>query len=367
MHHESFMHEALKEGEKARYLAPPNPWVGCVLVKEGIIVGKGHTQIPGQAHAEIKALAEAGSKAKGAVLYSTLEPCCHYGRTPPCVDALIRAGISEVYAAIEDPDALVNGAGIAALRHAGIKVSLGICRKEAERQLEPYLYHRKTGMPFTWIKSAVSMDGRSAAEDGSSQWITCLEARKDSHILRAQSQAILIGSGTALKDSPSLTVRTAVPFSFQPPLRILLDSRGRVPAEGPLFDTSLAPTLVITSDMTSSIRISEWRKKEAEVEVLSSNPSGLDLLQVWKYLGRRSILQLLVEGGPTLQTACLASALCNHLTLYIGPKLLGKEGLPSFLESFKTIQEALSFRLIESRVLENTIRADYSNTQHPLV
>ncbi len=357
--HLHFMQQALLLGERARLHAPPNPWVGCVIVKEGQIIGQGYTQPPGQAHAEICALEQAQERAKGATLYVTLEPCAHSGRTPPCTQALIEAGIHEVYFGVHDPDPRVKGKGASQLQQAGIRVFSGICQEEIQRSLASYLYQRKKKLPYTILKAAISLDGRTAAADHTSQWITCSQAREDVHLLRAASQAILIGAGTALKDRPRLTVRHPSYSVAHQPLRILLDAKGRVPASGPLFDQSLAPTLVITTSQSPENRQREWQSAGAEVVLVSCSSKGVDLDETWHLLGKRSILQVLVEGGATLHTALLETSLVNRLLIYIGPLLLGPLGCPLYQKNLSTLQQAQRLSLQDVKRTGDSVRLDY--------
>ncbi|MCE2982229.1 MAG: bifunctional diaminohydroxyphosphoribosylaminopyrimidine deaminase/5-amino-6-(5-phosphoribosylamino)uracil reductase RibD [Parachlamydia sp.] len=360
MDHSDYMQMALALGEKARLHAPPNPWVGCVIVKNARIGGQGFSHPPGQAHAEVNALREAGGEAKGATLYATLEPCSHYGRTPPCVNAIIEAGIREVYIAVRDPDPRVSGKGVAALEKAGIRVIQGICEEDAQKTLRPYFHHRQTGYPFTIVKMASSLDGRAAAADGTSQWITGAEAREDVQCERAYSQAILIGSGTALADRPQLTVRHPAIQLPAPPLRVLLDTRGRVPAAGPLFDTALAPTLVITACAPEE-RKAEWERQGAEVATLPTDSTGhISLKKAWELLGSKGVLQVFVEGGPFLQTSLIKEGIVNTLLLYVGPLLIGEKGKPIYMEHIPTLKDALHFNLSTIKKLGNTVRLDYS-------
>src|SRR4051794_35853104 len=243
---EQLMAQAAQLAERVRRRTPPNPWVGAVVVADGTIVGRGATEPPGQRHAEIVALDEAAGAARGAILYTTLEPCSHHGRTGPCVDAILAAGVARVVVAVEDPDLEVAGQGIARLRAGGVPVDVGVGSARVLDHLAPYLHHRRTGRAFCLVKTALTVDGRTAAADGSSQWITGPAARADAHALRADSQAVVVGAGTARADRPSLTVRDVNPPVQDAPLRVVLDARGRVPATGPLFDADLAPTLVIT-------------------------------------------------------------------------------------------------------------------------
>ena len=245
---EELMATATDLAEHARSLTPPNPWVGCVLVRDGEIVGTGATgPYPGGPHAEVAALADAGDRARGATAYVTLEPCDHHGNTPPCSEALIAAGSPASPIALEDPDPRVAAAGSTGSAAAGIPVAIGVGADAVAQSLAPYLHQRRTGRAFALLKTAMSLDGRTAAADGSSQWITGVEARADAHRWRAESQAVVVGPGTARADRPRLTVRDDDQPVVRQPLRVLLDAHGRVPAEGPLFDPSLAPTLVITT------------------------------------------------------------------------------------------------------------------------
>jgi diaminohydroxyphosphoribosylaminopyrimidine deaminase/5-amino-6-(5-phosphoribosylamino)uracil reductase len=325
------MARAVRIGERGRVSAPPNPWVGCTIVREGAVVGEGHHVRPGEAHAEVAALRATGSRARGATAYVTLEPCAHRGRTGPCVDALLEAGIARVVVALEDPDPQVQGRGFAALRAAGVEVEIGIGAREARASLAPYLHHRSTGRSFCLAKVALSIDGRIAAADGTSRWITDEAARADAHQLRAESQAIVIGSGTALADAPALTVRgvTAPP---QPPLRVVLDARGRVPATGPLFEDPSAPTLVVTSEDAPLVTTDAWQAAGAKVEIVprAAGGEGLVLRDVLSLLGRYDVLQAMVEGGARLHGALVADDLVDHLVAYVAPTVLGIDALPAF-------------------------------------
>jgi diaminohydroxyphosphoribosylaminopyrimidine deaminase / 5-amino-6-(5-phosphoribosylamino)uracil reductase len=357
--HHHFMQQAMALAEQARFHAPPNPWVGCIIVKEGQIIGQGYTQPPGQAHAEVRALQEAQEKAQGATLYATLEPCAHTGRTGPCTQAIIQAGIREVYFGIFDPDPRVKGKGASQLQQAGIKVVQGICEEDIQQSLAAYLHQRQTGLPYTLLKAAISLDGRIAATDHTSQWISCPQARKDAHLQRAASQAILVGAGTALHDSPQLTVRHSSYSLAQQPLRVLLDAKGRVPAKGPLFDPQLARTLVITTPQSSESRQKEWQAAGAEVVTVSPSSTGVNLQEAWQVLGTRSILQVLVEGGATLQTALLDAGLVNRLLIYIGPLLLGSSGIPFYHKHIATLEQAQRLSLQGVQKVGDCVRLDY--------
>jgi diaminohydroxyphosphoribosylaminopyrimidine deaminase/5-amino-6-(5-phosphoribosylamino)uracil reductase len=279
------MSAAIAAARAVRTTTSPNPWVGAVVVAaSGQIVGTGATQPPGGAHAEREALRQAGPMAGGATLVTTLEPCNHTGRTPPCTDAVIAAGIARVVVGIEDPDPLVAGQGVSALRAAGIDVTVGVEADAVAAQLAPYLVHRRTGRPYVVLKLAATVDGRTAAPDGTSQWITGDDARADAHRLRAESDAVLVGAGTVRTDDPSLTVRHV---EGRDPLRVVL---GRAPA-----GARIHPCLELSGD----------------------------LLAVLDDLGGRGVLQVLVEGGATVAHAFHAAGLVDRYVVYLAPAVFG--------------------------------------------
>jgi diaminohydroxyphosphoribosylaminopyrimidine deaminase/5-amino-6-(5-phosphoribosylamino)uracil reductase len=280
---EAAMRRAIALAASVRGATSPNPWVGCVIEPGGF---EGATRPPGEPHAEVVALGTAGEGARGATLVTTLEPCSHYGRTPPCVDAIVAAGVRRVVVAIEDPDPHVRGSGIAALRAAGIEVRVGLCADEVRAQLAPYLKHRTTGRPWVILKLAATLDGRTAAPDASSRWITGEAARVDAHRLRAESDAVVVGAGTVRTDDPELTARTLPPGGRQP-LRVVL---GTAPP-----GAKVHPALELAGEPD---------------EVLDQ-------------LGRRGVLQALVEGGATVAGAFHRAGVVDRYVLYLAPALLG--------------------------------------------
>jgi len=283
------MRRALDLAASVRASASPNPWVGSVIEPGGF---EGATQPPGGPHAEIVALDRAGEAARGATLVVTLEPCAHQGRTGPCVDAILDAGVARVVVGIEDPDPNVRGEGIARLRAAGVEVELGVCADEVRAQLAPYLKHRSTGRPWVVLKLAASVDGRTAAPDGTSQWITGDAARADAHRLRAESDAVIVGAGTVRTDDPSLTVRHV---EGRDPLRVVL---GKAPP-----NAKVHPAVELDGDLG---------------EVLDE-------------LGQRGVVQAVVEGGPTVAGAFHRAGLVDRYVIYLAPALFGGEdGLPLF-------------------------------------
>jgi diaminohydroxyphosphoribosylaminopyrimidine deaminase / 5-amino-6-(5-phosphoribosylamino)uracil reductase len=356
------MSRALAQAGTARRRTAPNPWVGCVIVRDGEVVGAGATQPPGGAHAEIVALSAAGERARGATAYTTLEPCSHQGRTPPCTDALLAAGVARVVVALEDPDPLVAGSGIAQLRDRGVVVDVGVGADDVRRSLAPYLLHRSRGRAFTVLKSAMSLDGRIAARDGSSRWITGPEARADAHGLRADSQAVIVGAGTALADRPTLTARDVDPPAVRQPLRVLLDGRGRVPAVGPLFDPDLAETLVVTTASAPIDAQHAWLAAGAKVLTVAPAPSGpgVDLLPMLESLAGLGVIQALVEGGAALTGALLDAGLADRLVTYVAPTVLGRDGRPAFdVAGPATIADARRWELVGVERLGADVRLDH--------
>jgi diaminohydroxyphosphoribosylaminopyrimidine deaminase/5-amino-6-(5-phosphoribosylamino)uracil reductase len=359
---EAVMQTAIALARAARRHTAPWPAVGCVLVRDGKVVGEGATgPFPTGPHAEVAALRAAGELARGATAYCTLEPCDHQANTPPCTEALIAAGVTRVVVAIDDPDERVSGRGLARLRAAGIEVVTGVGADAAARDLAPYLHHRRTGRAFVVAKVALSLDGRVAAADGSSRWITSPAARADAHELRADSQAIVVGAGTALADRPALTVRDVEVEPARAPLRVLLDGRGRVAPDGPLFDPALAPTLVITTDAARAGAVDGWRAAGAKVEVVAPGPDGrgVDLDAALTVLGREGVLQALVEGGATLLGALVAGGHAQRLVAYVAPTLLGTDGAAGFeYPGPRTIADASRFELIDVTRVGPDVRLD---------
>jgi diaminohydroxyphosphoribosylaminopyrimidine deaminase/5-amino-6-(5-phosphoribosylamino)uracil reductase len=329
------MRRALAQAATVRSTTAPNPWVGSVVVPSdpGSDAGNvfaGATAPPGGPHAEVTALAAAGESARGATLYVTLEPCAHHGRTPPCTDAIIAAGVARVVVGIEDPDEQVAGRGIAALRAAGIDVTVGVAAEEVAEQLAPYCKHRTTGQPWVVLKMAASLDGRTAAPDGTSRWITGEAARRDVHRLRAQSDAVLVGAGTVRADDPELTVRLDQSDDGndgqeqKQPLRVVL---GQAPA-----DARVRPALEL----------------------------GGDLGDVLTELGRRGVLQLLVEGGASVAHDFHVAGLVDRYVLYLAPVLFGgDDGRPIFAgPGAGTIGDVWKGRIVSIEQLGEDLRVE---------
>ncbi|HEX2374685.1 MAG TPA: bifunctional diaminohydroxyphosphoribosylaminopyrimidine deaminase/5-amino-6-(5-phosphoribosylamino)uracil reductase RibD [Actinomycetota bacterium] len=355
---EAWMARAVALAEGGRGATSPNPMVGAVLVRDQRVVGEGFHQAAGRAHAEAVALAAAGAAAEGATCYVTLEPCAHHGRTPPCADALVAAGVARVVVAMADPDPRVDGAGLVRLRAAGMTVAVGVGAGPAAEQNAAYLTHRRLGRPRITLKAAASLDGKVAAPDGTSQWITGPAARADAHRLRAEADAVAVGAGTALADDPRLTVRLPGHAGRQP-LRVLVDAAGRVGAGGHLFDGE-AETLVATTPAAPAAAVDAWKAAGAEVLICPSAPvgQGVDLDDLGRALGERGVLELLVEGGPRLQASLWAVGLADRLVWYLAPLAIGGDGAPGLLggPGAATLAEAHRLRLASVDRLGDDLR-----------
>jgi diaminohydroxyphosphoribosylaminopyrimidine deaminase/5-amino-6-(5-phosphoribosylamino)uracil reductase len=323
-----YMQQALTlAGEGAGFVSP-NPLVGCVIVKDGQVIGRGYHQRYGGPHAEVHALQEAGAQAHGAVLYVNLEPCCHTGKTPPCVEAVRRAGIGRVVAALRDPNPLVAGGGVAQLQQAGIPVTLGVCEAEARELNEAFIKHVTTGRPFVTLKCAMSLDGKIATRTGASQWITSPLAREAVHRLRHATDALLVGIGTVLQDDPLLTARLSDRRGVNP-LRVIVDSTLRLPAQARVATvTSDCQTLVATTSRAAQERRQRLGDQGLEIVVLPAYDDGqVDLEALLQYLGERKITSVLVEGGATLNATLLRRRLIDKVLFFIAPKIIGGDGL----------------------------------------
>jgi diaminohydroxyphosphoribosylaminopyrimidine deaminase/5-amino-6-(5-phosphoribosylamino)uracil reductase len=326
------MRRALELAERGWGRVSPNPMVGALVVAgDGRVIGEGWHEGPGTRHAEVMALQEAGAAARGATVVTSLEPCNHHGRTPPCTDALIAAGVARVVVGAIDPDLGEGAPGLAQLRTAGIEVEAGVLEEDARRLNDAFEHHVRTGRPFVVMKSAASLDGKTAAVDGTSRWITSEDARADVQRLRAWSDAILVGSRTVEEDDPALTVRDPRFADARAPLRVAVDSGGRLAPVGRLFDDA-APTLIATTERTTDLRIAEWRTAGADVAVLERDADdGVSLTALLGFLGARDIQGVLVEAGPNLAWALLREDLVDRLVVYVAPKIIGGAAAPGIV------------------------------------
>lgn len=366
------MREAIRLARLGRWVAHPNPAVGAVVVKEGRIVGRGFHRGPGTPHAEREALAQAGEAARGADLYVTLEPCVHTGRTPPCTDAVVAAGVRQVFVGTLDPDEKVSGRGVELLRQRGVEVKVGVAREEAEAVDLEYFHHRSTGRPFVRYKVAATLDGFVAAADGTSRWITSEEARKDAHLYRARADAIAVGAGTVAADDPALTCRFEE-FSGPQPARVVFDTVGRLTGAEKVFsnpgDEVGGRVIVFTGPGGAKSLIGEVQQASKNVEAVSANDLGcwdvsslpevavvetklagkhVDIGSALRFLGSIQVVEVLLEGGPTLAASFAGGGYIDEIVVYVGAKLLGGGGVPILEgERGRLIAEAEEWQILE--------------------
>lgn len=327
--HEYYMRQAIRLALKAKGKTFPNPLVGAVVVKNGSIVGRGYHKMAGEYHAEVAALTNADGEALGSRLYVTLEPCQHFGKTPPCVDMIVESGVSEVIVATRDPNPVNNGKGILKLRRNGIKVIEGVLKKEATRINEIFNKYITTGLPFVIVKVAQSLDGKIATYTGESRWITSDEARRYAHKLRADADAILVGVNTILKDDPLLTVRYRLRAQgLSQPIKIILDSKLRTPPDARIFSKteSQAPVIIATSKNALLNRIRRLEKKGARILFIKS------LHGLMKQLAALEISSVLIEGGGETIASALRERLVDKIYIFIAPKLIGGRDAPTSVE-----------------------------------
>lgn len=365
-----FMARAIRLARKGLYTTDPNPRVGCVIVNNELVVGEGWHEFAGGPHAEVNALRVAGELARGGTAYVTLEPCSHFGKTPPCADALIEAGVSKVIAAMQDPNPQVAGQGFERLRAAGIEVLSGLLEQEAEALNPGFVKRMRTGLPLVRIKLAMSVDGRTAMRSGESQWITGADAREDVQRLRARSSAIVTGSGTVLHDDPSLTVRSdslqatgnVAGRGLRQPLRVILDS-----------DCQMDPKAkVLTQDGACVIATAHGAyipDELASIEGLSVVPfsvqetqygTGIDLNQLLHWLGKQNCNEVLVEAGARLCGQFVQQKLVDELWVYMAPVLMGSEARPLLELPLQSMADRLCLSLRDMRMLGSDIRMIYS-------
>ncbi len=346
------MRQALALAAQARGRTSPNPMVGAVIVCDGQIVGQGYHRRAGTPHAEIHALREAGERARGATVYVTLEPCVHYGRTPPCTNALIEAGVAEVHMAMLDPNPRVAGRGRQALERAGIRTVVGEEEKAARRLNAAFVTWITTGRPRVIAKFAMSLDGKIATHAGESRWITGPEARQRGHILRDQVDAILVGRGTVRADNPRLTTRLEGQADVRHPLRVVLDSRGRAPLQARVFDPALpGQTLVAATGAMAKERQRVLAERDIEVLTLSADENErISLPHLLEALGEREITSLLVEGGHTVMGSFFRAGLVDEVMAFIAPSIIGGQAAPGPVGGAGTAHLADAVTLTDLRV-----------------
>lgn len=323
---EMYMRQALALAQYARGRTSPNPMVGAVIVRDGRVVGEGWHKQAGTPHAEIHALQQAGDLAYKASIYVTLEPCSHHGRTGPCVEALIAAGIAKVIVAMTDPNPLVAGKGISRLREAGIEVIEGVLANEAAALNEVFIKWISTKKPFVLLKSAMSLDGKIAAYTGHSKWITGAQSREYVHQLRDTYDAILVGIGTVLADNPSLTTRLA--YQGRNPIRIIVDSMARTPVNANVVTDGLARTIIAVTDKAPQEKIDALKNCGAEVIECKKEAAGVSLSDLFQILGKEQITSVLIEGGAGVNASALEGHFVDKINWFIAPKIIGGTDAP---------------------------------------
>ena len=366
----AYMARALELARKGVYSTHPNPRVGCVIVRDGAIVGEGWHVRAGEPHAEVHALRQAGDKAKDATAYVTLEPCSHHGRTPPCADALVNAGVARVVAAMQDPNPDVAGRGLLRLMSAGIAVQSGVLESEARALNKGFLKRMEHGLPYVRVKLAMSLDGRTAMASGESQWITGPEARSAVQRLRAQSSVVLTGADTVLADNARLTVRpdelglnaelTAL-AATRPPLRVLVDGRLRVPLDAPFFKAGNA--LVVTCAAASARE--RYHDEGHDMLALPSSGGHVDLRKLLVELAARGVNDVLVEAGPKLAGAFTRLGLVDEFQIFVAGKFMGSSARPLLDLPLAQMSEALELKIVEMRAVGNDWRVIAIPASHP--
>lgn len=363
LHDEHYMRRAIELAALGRFTTSPNPNVGCVIVKEGEIIGEGYHHHAGGPHAEVNALKMAGDKAKGATAYVTLEPCSHFGKTPPCADALINAGIKRVVAAMQDPNPQVAGRGLHKLLSAGIDVSHGVLMQEAEKLNVGFFKRMRTGFPYIQLKLGASLDGKTALASGESQWITSKASRRDVQNFRAQASAILTTSATVLADNPSMNVRwdelsdeikALYPEeTLRQPIRIVADSQNRVTKNHKITQIEGECWLARTKSQPS-----DWQGNVSEILLPTNGKnSGVDLVLLMMQLGKRNINTVWVESGAHFAGALLEAGLVDELIIYIAPKILGNDARGLFaLSPLSSLSEAPEFTVDSLQKIGSDIR-----------
>jgi len=359
------MRAALALARRGLGNAWPNPAVGCVLVKDSRVIGRGWTQPGGRPHAETEALRRAGDAARGATTYVTLEPCSHHGRTPPCCEALAEAGITRVVMAMRDPDPRVNGRGLAMLRGAGITVEEGLLEAEARALNAGFFRRIQAGMPLVTLKLASTLDGRIATATGESRWITGKAARREVHALRARHDAILVGSGTVLADDPDLTCR--IPgMERVPMLRVVADARLRTPPAARLVQgAQVAPVLIITAPGHAPAAQAPFMAAGADIVTVPAHAGGgLDLPSLLRALGRRGVTRVLAEGGAGLAAALLRQGLVDRLVWFHAPAVMGGDGHPALQGLRLAALSAMPrFRRMAQRVLGDDMLSEFEQIE----
>ena len=342
----TYMRRALELAGRARGRTSPNPMVGAVLVKDGTIVGEGFHAFAGSDHAELEAIREAEGAAAGATMYVTLEPCCHFGRTPPCVEQIIKAGIRRVVAACEDPNSAVSGKGFAALRAAGVAVEVGLLAEEAASLNEAFFTFIRTGRPFVILKTAASLDGKIATRTGDSRWITGESARQYGHQIRNEVDAVLVGIGTILRDDPLLTTRLGTPDQ-RDPTRVIVDNLARLPLRAKVINrASTAPTILAVSEMAPRVRLEALEREGVQILLVPGSPRRISLANLMVALGKHGFLSVMIEGGAEINASALQEGVVDKVLLFLAPILIGGKSTPTAVggEGIDALRQAKRLR-----------------------
>ncbi|KAA6451619.1 bifunctional diaminohydroxyphosphoribosylaminopyrimidine deaminase/5-amino-6-(5-phosphoribosylamino)uracil reductase RibD [Bacillus swezeyi] len=334
---EHYMNLALELAKQGEGQTGANPLVGAVVVKDGQVVGMGAHLKYGEAHAEVHAIQMAGRHAEGAVIYVTLEPCSHYGKTPPCAELIIRSGLKRVVVAAEDPNPLVSGRGISIIKRAGIEVTTGVLKEQAEEMNEKFMHFMRTGLPYVTLKAAASLDGKTATHTGDSKWITSNEARLDAHKYRKNNQSILVGVGTIKADDPSLTCR--LPGKVNQPVRVVLDTKLTIPLHSKVIHDQEAPTWIYTTSKADPETVRYLENEGVQVTVLDAET--ILVRDVLQHLAENGITSVYVEGGSAVHASFVNEGLYQQIIFYLAPKLIGGLHSPSIIsgEGFQSMKD----------------------------
>ena len=357
--HEHWMKRALLLARKGKGRTSPNPLVGAVLVKRGKVVGEGYHAKAGEAHAEIVALRKAGKEARGSTLYVNLEPCTHYGKTPPCAPAVIQAGVRRVVVGMVDPNPVVKGKGISTLRKAGIDVHSGTLEKECKTLNEAFCKYILMKVPFVILKAAATLDGRIATRDGESKWIASEASRRLVHQLRNEVDAVVVGVGTVLRDDPLLTARIR---GGRDPVRIILDSRLRIPEDARVIGISSSRTLIATTPLAPKDKIERLDKAGAQVLLIESKNGRVDLRAFLSKMGEMGMMSVLVEGGGRVNGAFLDEGLVDKFLLFLSPRLMGDPQSPGIFQGkgFEHLKDSISVKDVKvKRIGEDILVEGY--------
>jgi len=348
--HKKYMEIALNLAEKGKGYASPNPLVGAIIVKRGSIIGRGFHRKSGQEHAEIMALKNAGKKAKEGIMYVTLEPCSHWGKTPPCIEAIVEAGIREVVIGMKDPNPVIGG--YQELKFRGIKTRMGIMEKKCKKLNEAYIKWIKTKKPFVVVKAAMSLDGKIATRTGDSKYITGREARKFVHHLRTELDAIMVGANTVLKDNPLLTVRLV---NGRNPIKVVVDSKLKIPLNANIVKNEPTKLIVATTKKAPRVKVKKLQHKGVNVLTVKTKKGKVDLDDLMKELGKLDITSIMIEGGAELNAEAIRSGIADKLLFFISPGLIG-DGLAAIGDmGIKKVDKSIKLKHLNYRKIGRDI------------